>query len=142
MRFTCAFTAKKKYVDWLNIMPIMFCRIFGPCITTLKTSPCFKFKEFIPSLISPVGNICSMKLGNANVLFVSSSESLALGSPLPVVFNHFQSAIWVLIVNQIIIKSDQINHRMAQISFCLCLQHPELFPLQFVLIHYYDQIII
>ena len=80
MRFTSASTPWKKYVDWCNIMSIIFYIIFGPCITTLKTSLCFEFKEFIPSAISSSGNIYGMILESADVLFVSSSsESLLLG---------------------------------------------------------------
>ena len=46
---------------------------------TLKISFCFELKEFT-SAISSSGNICGMKLGSVEILFVSSSsESLPLG---------------------------------------------------------------
>ena len=32
IKFTCASTAWKKYVYWLNIIPIIFYIIFGPCM--------------------------------------------------------------------------------------------------------------
>ena len=41
--------------------------------------------------------------------------------------------MWILIVDQILIKLQkeigQINHDMAQISFCLSLKHTRLLPL-------------
>ena len=51
-----------------------------------------RVKKFIPTVISPSGNICGMKLGNAEVLFVfPSSEllSLSLGY-FALAFHHVQ----------------------------------------------------
>ena len=51
----------------------------------MNTSLCFEFKDYMPFLIASSGNICGLKLGVAEVLFVSvffesfSLEHAALG---------------------------------------------------------------
>ena len=45
----------------------------------MKTSLCFELEEFMPFVVSSCGNICDIKLGNAEVWFISvSSESFSL----------------------------------------------------------------
>ena len=71
---------------------------------TLKTSLCFKFKDFILSPISSYSNIFGMKLGISEVLFVSaSSGSSSFGYSGPGVWSF---SIWLCglaIVNQFFI---------------------------------------
>ena len=60
----------------------------------------FELKEYIPFVISSSGNICGVKLGMAEFLFVSvSSESLLLGYCAPGVssLSAWQSGSWLLI---------------------------------------------
>ena len=54
---------------------------------------CFEFKQFIPFSILSSVDICGMKWGSAEVLFVtSSSESLSLGYFTPTVSTF---SIWL-----------------------------------------------
>ena len=64
------------------------------------TSLCFEFKEFMPFAISSSGNICGIKLGIAEVLFVSvSSKSFSLGYSVPGIssFSIWLCGSWLLI---------------------------------------------
>ena len=61
--------------------------------TTIKTFLYFEFKEFMPFVVSSCGNICDIKLGNAEVWFISvSSESFSLQYSAPGVSSF---SIWL-----------------------------------------------
>ena len=74
------------------------------------------------------GNICSIKLGIAEALFISvSSESFSLGySTSGISLSSFWLCrSWLLIEFSLYRekKPDKLNDHMVQTSFCSCLQH-------------------
>ena len=73
MRFTCSCSAWKKYLNLFKVMLIVFYLIFDPCMNHIED-----LKKDIPSSISSSGNICSMKLGILEALFVSPFSELSL----------------------------------------------------------------
>ena len=83
-----------------KLCPLYFTWYLANLWTTLKTSLCFEFKEFIPSVISSFSYIFGIRLRIAEVLFISVfSELFPLGYFDPGVssFSIWLSASWLLI---------------------------------------------
>ena len=130
-----------KYVHWLTLRPSYFTKSSAHVWNTLNFFFFLEFREYMSFAISSSINTWGIKLGIAEVLFVSvSTEKFSGGySALGVLsFSIWLCDPWLLIEISLnlekaestksLVQLDQLNQQVQSL-FCSCWQHPRLLVL-------------